>query len=493
VTTFIEDVLPIALPIVGTLGLVLATTHAVLRVRDVRAAVGWVAIIVALPIVGALLYWLLGINRVRRRAVALLRDRERLPPGVDSEGDLPADASPSGLLQPVALPDLVRVVDRVTMRPLTLGNRVVPLVNGDEAYPAMLAAIDGATSSITLMTYIFDRDAVGLRFVDALARAHARGVEVRVMVDAVGARYSFPTIVRTLQKRRVPVARFNPTLFPPWRWTYANLRNHRKIMVVDGVLGFTGGINLRAGHVLAGPSRHPVLDLHFRIEGPVVEHMQRTFAEDWLFATRERLSEEGFFPIVAATPYGVSEGRVIARGITDGPDVDIDKLKWVLMGALSCATRRVRIATPYFLPEAELVAAMITAMLRGVELELVLSQKNNQVLVVWATDAVLPELVQHGAKVWKTTGPFDHSKVVVVDDSWVLLGSANLDPRSLRLNFEFNIECHDQALAQTMHAILDMKRMGGRLETLERLVGKDFKTRLRRVRSGVARLFLPYL
>jgi len=491
IAVLLEDVLPVALPIAGVLALVLAATHAVLNVRDARAATGWVGIIVVLPLVGAILYWLLGINRVHRRAVALLRGRELHVPKIDD----PADPdSPSGLLRTVALPDLARLIDVVTVRSLLRGNAVTPLVNGDEAYPAMLAAIASARHTVTLATYIFDRDKAGLRFVDALAAAVRRGVQVRVLVDAVGARYSFPTIVRTLAGRRVPVARFNPTLFP-WRWTYANLRNHRKIMVVDGHVGFTGGMNFRQGHCVAEAPRRPVLDLHFKIEGPVVAHMQRTFVEDWAFATHERLEGSAWFPPLQPVTDEPSQSGprihdVVARGISDGPDIDIDKMRWAIHGALACAKQRVRITTPYFLPESDLIAAMITAVMRGVEVEVIVSEKNNQLVAKWASEALLPELVNAGCSVWKTLGPFDHSKVVVVDESWVLIGSTNFDPRSLRLNFEFNIECHSPELARHMSAIVDVKRTGGRLVTTAQLAQVGL---LRRVRSGLARLFLPYL
>ncbi len=489
--SFVDDVLPVALPVAGVVALVVAATHAVLRVRDARAATGWVGVIVALPFVGALLYWLLGINRVQRRAVALLRGREQRSPTIDDPSD---PDSPSGLLRTVALPDLVRLINVVTVRSLVPGNAVTPLVNGDAAYPEMLAAIDGARHTITLATYIFDHDKAGMRFVDALAAAVRRGVQVRVLIDAVGARYSFPTILRTLAARAVPVARFNPTLLP-WRWTYANLRNHRKIMVVDGTVGFTGGMNFRQGHCVAERPRRPVLDLHFKVEGPVVAHMQRTFAEDWAFATRERLEGTAWFPPLSAVSqvHGPDETPirdVFARGITDGPDIDIDKMRWAILGALACAKKRVRITTPYFLPESELIAAMTTAMMRGVEVEVILSEKNNQLVAKWASEALMPELVKAGCAVWKTLGPFDHSKVVIVDESWVLIGSSNFDPRSLRLNFEFNIECHSPELARHMHAILDVKRTGGHRLTTAQLAQVGL---LRRLRSGIARLFLPYL
>jgi cardiolipin synthase len=470
----LNELLPVLLPLLGVVLLVVAATHAIMRVRDLRAAAGWVAIIVLIPFVGAVLYWLLGINRVQRRAVALARNREPI------QREAPAGPALDVFTH---LAELARLTDRVTFLPLLAGNRVTPLLDGDATFPAMLDAIESATTSVSLSTYIFDRDEVGLQFVDALSRARKRGVAVRVLVDAVGARYSFPSIIAPLKQRGIRAARFNPTILP-WRWVYANLRNHRKICVVDGKVGFTGGINLRDDHLVAAGAKSPVRDLHFRIDGPVVAHLQRTFAEDWLFVTGERLVGEYWFPKLAPV------GDVFCRGITDGPDVDIDKLRWVILGGIACARRRVRIASPYFLPEADLIAAITTARLRGIEIDIVLSEENNQALVRWACDAILPELVRAGCRVWKTTGPFDHSKLMIVDDAWVLLGSCNLDPRSLRLNFEFNVECHDASLGRDLSALLESKQALGRIVSLDELQSYSWP---RRFRDRLARLFVPYL
>lgn len=479
-TQWLEDALPVALPIVGTVVMAVAGSHAVLTVKDGRAAVGWLGIVVLLPFVGALIYWMFGINRVRRRAIALWRRRERPYPLDDDARD---DAR-LALGDAPHLVELARLIDNVTVRPLVPGNSIAPLTNGDEGFSAMLAAIELAERTITFTTYIFDRDPAGRRFVDAFGRAAQRGVKVRVLVDAVGARYSFPTILGDLRRAGVTVARFNPTFFP-WRWAYSQLRNHRKILVVDGRHGFTGGLNIRRHHLIAERPPHPALDLHFKVEGPVVAQMQRCFAEDWHFATGERL-DETFFPPLPPLP----GGTVFARGITDGPDADIGKLRWTILGALACARERVRIVTPYFLPEPDLIAGLLTAALRGVHVEIVLPERNNQLLVKWACDALLTELVEGGCHVFKTRGAFDHSKVMLVDDAWVLVGSANLDPRSLRLNFEFNLECYSADLARRVGAIVDVKLAGAQRIDLTSLGRAGLIARLR---NGLARLFVPYL
>jgi cardiolipin synthase len=279
---------------------VVASAHAILHKREVRAAIGWVGLIWLVPFGGALLYLLLGVNRIRRKGarikneITLLSESRAaaLPPAV-VHLDLP-DVTRS-------IEGLVRAVGEVTRMPLLPGNRIDPLLCGDEAYPAMLDAIDRASSTVMMQTYIFDVDRAGTEFIDALDRAHRRGVAVRVLVDGVGAAYSKPRAPHVLRKRGIPVQEFLGQ-FVPWRMPYMNLRNHRKILVVDGRVGFTGGLNIREGSIIAVPSAHPVQDLHFRLEGPVVRHLAEAFAKDWVFSCGEELFSPGWFPSLVCTP-----------------------------------------------------------------------------------------------------------------------------------------------------------------------------------------------
>lgn len=457
-----------------------AAGHAILYKRDPRSATTWIGVILLFPIAGAALYVFFGINRIQRRAV-LLRSRAGLAaPAVPMDATRVAPRLGTGLddLRPLAL-----AVQRITGAPLLDGNALHPLRNGDEAYPAMLDAIARAQSSITLSTYIFAHDRSGLRFADALGAAVARGVEVRVLIDDVGARYSFPTIYGALQKRGVQCAAFMPTFFH-WRMPYINLRNHRKLLVIDGVTGFTGGMNIRHNNVLADGGRDAVQDLHFRVEGPVVAQLQQAFAEDWAFTTRERLSGPPWF---ADPP---ARGNILARGIPDGPDEDRDKLRSVLLAALACARRRVRITTPYFLPDAAIISALNTCAVRGVEVDIVIPLQNNLRTVGWACQAQLWQVLERGCRVWRTPPPFDHTKVFVVDDAWSSIGSGNWDARSLRLNFEFNLECYSPQLAAELNARIDEKIAGAREATLSELDARSLPVRLR---DGLARLFWPYL
>ena len=281
----------------------------------------------------------------------------------------------------------------------------------------------------------------------------------------------------------VPVATFLPTLLT--RLPSFNLRNHRKIMVVDGKVGFTGGMNIREDFVLGGSPRHPGVDLHFKVEGPVVAHLSETFAEDWEFATDEPLTGDAWFPKLEPV------GEVVARGILDGPDADRDALNYTLLGAIACATRSIGIITPYFLPDQPLVYALNTAALSGLDVDIVLPEKGNLPLVTWAMWGQIDQMLGHGCRVWLSPEtPFDHTKLMVVDDYWTLVGSTNWDPRSLRLNFEFNVECYDHELAKRMKELVRVRK--GRARRLKR-AEIESRSLPARVRDGAARLLTPYL
>lgn len=455
--------------------------HVVLHKRDVRAAIGWVGLVLVFPVAGPILYAVFGINRIRRRA-RVLRGGGSTPASARARVELPAGASepatPPGRFAPIA-----ELMGRIVHLPLAGGNRVEPLVNGEEAYPPMLEAIGSARRTLSLSTYIFDHDEAGREFEDALAAAADRGVEVRVLIDAMGARYSFPTVVHSLRRRGIRTARFMKSLLPSGL-PYLNLRTHRKILVADGRVGFLGGMNIRQGHRVTSGTGHPVRDLHFRVEGPIVSHLQAVFAADWEFTTRERLAGEAWFP--EPEP----RGAVLARLVPDGPDEDLDKARWAFLGALAAARESVKIVTPYFLPDQDLITALSAAALRGVAVDILLPAKNNLPYVRWASQGQLWQVLEHGCRVWYGRPPFDHSKLMLVDGGWALVGSANWDPRSLRLNFELNLELYDPTLCARLEALFEEKRRGAREIDPEAWGGRPLAARLR---DAVARLALPYL
>jgi cardiolipin synthase A/B len=468
--------------VVGVTISLVASAHVVLTKRETRSAIGWIGLIWLSPFLGTILYVLLGINRINRKAKSLRRKRARSAPPMAEP--FPLEKLPEALTDEGAhLIELARVVGEVTRQPLLAGNEIVPLLDGDEAYAAMLGAIDEATRSVSLCSYIFNDDLAGQPFILALKRAVGRGVEVRVLVDDLGARYDFPPVFSTLHREGVPVSTFMPTFTPGWV-PYLNLRNHRKILVVDGRLGFTGGMNIDGGYLRGATPGHPRVDLHFRVRGPVVATLQHVFADDWAFSTREMLHGETWFPALSPV------GSVIARGVPDGPDEDHGKLLLTILGAVACAERSVAIVTPYFVPDAPLISALSVASLRGVKVDILLPRQNNLALVQWASTPLLEQVLEHGCRVWYSPPPFDHTKLMIVDHAWSFIGSGNMDPRSLRLNFEFNVECYDLALAATLDRLIQRKMLGSTPVTQADITGRPLPIKLR---DGVARLLSPYL
>lgn len=444
-----------------------ASVHVLLHKRSTRAAAGWIGLIALAPLLGPALYAVFGVNRVFRRLQAF---RAAHPPARQS---VAPDARA-----------MARLMGEVTGREIAPDNAVELLCNGEEAYPAMLRAIEEAERSIALCMYIFDRDDLGRRFAAALGAATRRGVQVRVLVDGLGALYSAPTISGLLREHEVPTALFLASL-RPWNMPLLNLRNHRKLLVVDGTVAFTGSMNLRHHHLVSAPStRRPARDLMVQVRGPVVSQLLEVFVRDWQFTTQEVLDG----PSWAAGHEPA--GEVAARAVPDGPDEDLDVARWTFLGALATARKRAWIVTPYFLPESDLHAALQTAALRGVDVRVLLPERTNLPYMAWATRSELPPLLKHGVAVYWTRAPFDHGKLMVVDDSWAWVGSANWDPRSLRLNFELAIECYDRGFALQCAELVERKLVGARRATLAELAARPGWMQLR---DGAVRLLKPYL
>ncbi|HWK47679.1 MAG TPA: phospholipase D-like domain-containing protein [Stellaceae bacterium] len=475
-----EQAIEIFFALLHGVAAVAVTCHVLLNKRDVAAAVGWIGLAWLSPVFGAGFYFLLGINRVRRRARRLQRH-----PGRRRQAHQAGGTATALGLAPRAGFGSLEVLElagrRITGRATEDGNSVAVLVQGDEAYPEMLSAIAAARSSIALSTYIFRGDAVGRAFIAALAEAHRRGVQVRVLVDGIGAGYFYSPAYRLLRRQGIPAAQFLHSELP-WRMPFLNMRSHKKILVIDGRRAFTGGLNIGAENVLATAPRHPVRDTHFQVVGPVVAQIVEAFAEDWQFTMGETLAGPAWFPSLE------DAGAVTVRAITSGPDQDIEKLEFVLMTAINTARSSIKIVTPYFLPDERLSSALALAALRGIEVDIAIPEIGNHRVVDWATRAHIRPLLVAGCRLWHAPPPFDHSKLMTVDAAWSLVGSANWDLRSLRLNFEMNLEIYHTAFAAQLGEVIQGKF--GRRVTIADL---DRRPLAGRLRDAAARLLLPYL
>jgi len=446
------------------------TIHVLLYKRNIGTSISWMGIAWLSPFIGGILYYALGVNRVKRRAMRLRRERSHMFLVEEVAPDAP-DAGP--------LTPLEYAIGRLTGLSAETGNRISLMRNGDNTYPAMLAAIDAAEKSVGLASYIFRDDAAGMPFIQALIRAHRRGVAVRVLIDGIGGGYFWSGTYERLREAGVPVDRFLHS-YVPWKTPFLNLRNHRKVLVIDGRLAFTGGINIGHENLLATNPPHPVRDTHFRLEGPVVEQLVEVFADDWVYETGEKLLDQAWFPKLAPC------GDAIARAITSGPDEDLEQIEFAVLHAISCARRSIRVVTPYFLPPDVLTTALGLAAMRGIAVDIFVPEYSNHRVLDWARRVPLRSLVEAGCRVWLMPPPFDHSKLMCIDDAWSLIGSANWDTRSFRLNFELNVEIQDEAFARNLMEAMPK----GRPLTRAEIDGDRLPLRLR---SNAARLLQPYL
>jgi cardiolipin synthase len=462
---------PAATP-VGFILAVVVTGHVLLTKRDVSASTGWIGLAWLAPVWGALLYFMFGINRVVRRAQRARSVRQPRRRATDH----PVDEVPDHLVP------LERAVRRITNRKTERGNAVTVFHDGDEAYPAMLAAIAQARNSVALSSYIMRDDAVGSAFVAALTAARGRGAEVRVLIDGIGSGY-FPAIRGRMRAAGIPIALFMHSALP-WRMPFLNLRNHKKLLVIDGAAGFTGGMNISDANRVALDPPHPVSDTHFRFEGPVATQLMDAFAQDWRFTTGEDIEGEAWFP----EPDEKAEGEILARVVTSGPDQDLEKIRSVLISACSCAHSAIKIMTPYFLPGDELVSALSLAAMRGVQVDVIVPARSDHRFVDLAMRAHIGPLLAQGVRFWCGPPPFNHSKLMVVDQQWCLVGSANWDIRSLRLNFELNVEVYSADLAGTLDRFM-LTHQKTRLRSSD-LNARSLPVRLR---DAALRLLLPYI
>lgn len=456
----------------------LTSLHVLLFKENERTSLAWIGLVIFSPVVGTLFYWLFGINRIKRLA------QKEHPQTIkqdlcDKEKPIDFHQLPENWHSSIIAGYAIHPVNCVAY------NQIEPLVNGDTAYPAMIESIENAKHYIVLSSYIFDYDHLGKQFVNALAAAHNRGVTVNVLLDGIGVGYSWRKSDRALKKLGVQTARFLPAIsFTSIR--FINLRNHRKILCIDGEVAYIGGMNISKNNVVQRAS-HPVDDIHFKVIGPVIDQISQVFKEDWFFATGSLIQFPSFKP---NAKHQTNSNSVVARVIQDGPDEHHNRVRWTLMNALVCAQKSVKIMTPYFIPDQILMTSLHLAALRGIAIEIIVPEHSNILFVDWVMEANFARITQHGIKIYKNKRPFDHSKVVIIDDIWSFIGSTNWDPRSLEFNFEINLECFDKDFNAKLTALFASKRENSEL------VIEDQLYRLatyKKIRNNLVRLFSPYL
>ncbi len=455
--------------------------HVVLYKKNTRAALAWLGLIIFSPLFGPFMYYVFGINRINRKVLKLNKKESILSKGYGH--DIVTDPEGLKFLKKSQRQTLFKMGENLNLSPFYRDTKIKELIGGDVAFKEMLTSMSRAEKSITLMSYIFEDDDVGAEFIKHLVEAKNRGVQVRVLVDHVGSEGAFEGVVSKMKNLGIKAEAFLP-MSSLFSGPYANLRNHRKLLIIDGVTAFTGGMNISSRHT--GHNEGYVRDIHFKISGSIVHPMQMVFADDWAFTTEEVLNESHWYP-----QFKIEGHRdCMARVVPDGPGEGSERTVWQLLHAISMASSSIQILTPYFLPPTSIMAALKSAVLRGVEVEVVTPEVMDHQLIHYAMMGSVRDLIVVGAKIFLSKPPFDHSKIFIVDKCYVNIGSSNWDSRSLLLNFELNIECLCPDLANKMKIHFEGLRGQSRLITYEQYNNRNA---FKKLRDGLLRLLSPYL
>jgi cardiolipin synthase len=473
------------------IGLVLFGSYHVLRYpREPRAMLVWLLTFLLLPALKVMLFFLLSDPRLRRRQRRLTRRRQRINPelwrhlNAVHERYAPIfEAVPN----PAPLRRFIDLSTRINNERAPTAQNAVLIYHhqAPQLWQDLLQALESACSHIHLEYFTFRPDASGQRIAAILKDKARAGVRCRLLADHVGS-WGWPTaFAQSLLDAGVDVAFFMPVI--PWRnqrWRLRlNFRNHRKLAVIDGRVAFTGSQNIGDEYFGADKSIQDWIDTHLRLSGPAVHELQEIFVEDWHFATGEDLYDPMHFPTPDSVPDG--QGRIV-QIIPSGPDYDARIMHHLLLAAISAAERTVRIASPYFVPDPTMVLSLETAAYRGVRVQLLVPAWSDHRIALWAGRSYYRELLEAGIEVFEYQSGFLHSKLVIVDENWAMIGSANMDERSFRLNFELTTVLYAHDTGQQMRAEFDaMLQQAQHIDPthLNRSLGESLLLGLARVAS----------
>lgn len=442
----------------------------VLQKREPIATLSWIMSLALLPVLGLLIYHFLGPQRIRRQRLRRSRARASLD-----------DTLPSGLKASQDCTTLARLGQSSTGFAPSSATRAELMNGGGPTLDALLEAIAAATHHVHVEYYIFEPDHTGTTVRDALVAKAKAGVRVRLLLDAIGSGRLRESFLAPLRAAGVEIAWFHPARLR-WLWRpRVNLRNHRKVVVVDGRIGFTGGINItdEENERVRADAFH---DLHLRLEGEVVRWLQLAFLEDWNYATGTALRDERLWPAAAA-------GEILAQVLPAGPDSPWEAIHRVKVEAIHQANRRVWLVTPYFVPGEAAKMALTSAALRGLDVRVVVPARSDSIIVSAAARSYFDELVSAGVRVFEYQPRMLHTKALLIDDDTCLVGSANFDHRSFRLNFELSVLLHDAALAARLEQQMQ-EDLGHCREVRPDRPPPPFPQRLA---EACARLFSPLL
>jgi len=435
----LDELWPVLKPIlvgVWLLYLLVLAGWIVLQKREPIATLSWLLSLALLPVIGLVIYHFFGPQRIRRQRMRRSRSRstlnESLPSGPPASDDCTTVA---------------RIGQASTHYAASSATRADLLVDGGATYDAILAAIADASHHVHIQYYIFEPDQTGTLFRDALVASAKRGVRVRLLLDAMGSMRLSRVFLAPLLAAGVEVAWFHPVRVR-WIWRpRINLRNHRKLVVVDGALAFTGGVNITDDEnerIRSDAYR----DLHLAVEGEVVRWLQLVFLEDWHYATGKALRDDRLWP-------ALEHGDILAQVLPAGPDSPWESIHRSQVEAIHQANHRVWLVTPYFVPGEAAKMALTSAALRGLDVRVMVPAKADSLVVGAAGRSYYDELVAAGVRVFEYTPRMLHAKYLLLDDDTGVVGTANFDHRSFRLNFELALLLHDRTVGDALKALFE--------------------------------------
>ncbi|QDU10607.1 cardiolipin synthase [Gimesia aquarii] len=460
--------------------LALIPTILLQKKRHPSASISWILTIILLPGLGGILYLFFGINRVQRRSLSKERSNQSLAPKLPQviQNQL---LSMDGYLHFNRI--MMRLAKNVGHTVPTFGNRVELVTDTNRTLGLIKQAILNAKSSIHLEYYIWQPDRSGTQIRDLLIEKAKAGIEVRFLYDGFGSLKLRHRFFKPMLEAGIQVAPFLPGATFRERWSI-NLRNHRKIVIVDGNVAFTGGMNIGDEYLGQTIELGFWRDTHLKIEGPEALQLQQVFAEDWFFATGVALTQYHYYPHPEPT------GNVTAQTLLSGPEKDADVFLTIMFAAINEARESIQLTTSYFVPPESLTTALESAAQRGVHVKLLLSGKSANPSTVYAGRSYYDSLLDAGVEIFEYTKGILHSKTLAIDGCWSLVGTANFDFRSLILNFEVGLAIYDRKFAQRL-----MESTEKDILTATKITKVDWAKRrkITILKQNLCRLFAPVM
>lgn len=469
---FLATAIPVALMII-------------LEKRSPFKTIAWILVLILIPIIGLIFYLFFGqefrkqklysrkgikgLSQIRKLSTIQLREIEHTPLN----------------LEPKAMDkiNIIRLLLNNSSALLTTGNKLRLLENGAATFDAILKAIENARHHIHMEYYIYDNDKIGNKIKDLLIKKRKEGVEVRIIVDDVGSWGLKETFYEDLRVHGIEIYSFMEVRFPRLT-SRVNFRNHRKILIVDGKVGFTGGINIADRYIEGNSKVGSWHDTHLQITGDAVACLQVIFAADWYFVINENLAGRSYFPPLSDKP--LTPVQISASG----PDSDWQSIDQAFFAAISNAREYVYLTTPYLMPPQQLVTALKTAALSNVDVRIIIPEKSDAHISRWCSFSYVEELLEAGIKIFFYQAGFIHSKILIVDDVFSTVGTTNLDFRSLETNFEVNAFVYEEKFAQQVKKVFKTDLKNSREIKLQEWVLRPWHKKLR---ESLAHIVAPML